>query len=100
MATATEIYDYLRLLFARVGRTYCLQCGQEVKKDTVDEVTAALLALGEGVRLNVLFPLQPGVSTNPAEEPVRAKKRTTDRAPGCRGRPALGASPLLLSPIN
>ncbi|MGA8308977.1 MAG: excinuclease ABC subunit UvrA, partial [Terriglobales bacterium] len=82
VATATEIYDYLRLLFARVGRTYCLQCGQEVKKDTVDEVTAALLALGEGVRLNVLFPLQPGVSTNPAEEPVRAKKRTTDRSAG------------------
>ena len=37
VATATEIYDYLRLLFARVGRTYCLNCGREVKKDTVDE---------------------------------------------------------------
>src|SRR5208282_4386740 len=36
VATATEIFDYLRLLFARVGRTYCLLCGQEVKKDTVD----------------------------------------------------------------
>jgi len=82
VATATEIYDYLRLLFARVGRTYCLQCGQEVKKDTVDEVTDAVLALGEGTRLNVLFPLQTGVSTNPADEPVRAKKRTTDRSAG------------------
>src|SRR2546426_5187220 len=58
VATATEIYDYLRLLFARIGRTYCLQCGHEVKKDTVDEVAAAVLALGEGARLNVLFPLQ------------------------------------------
>src|SRR5499426_3052667 len=58
VATATEIYDYLRLLFARVGRTYCLQCGNEVKKDTVDEVAAAILALGEDTRLNVLFPLQ------------------------------------------
>ncbi len=56
VATATEIYDYLRLLFARVGRTFCLQCGQEVKKDTVDEVTTAVLALGEGVRLIALFP--------------------------------------------
>jgi excinuclease ABC subunit A len=63
VATATEIYDYLRLLFARVGRTFCLRCGQEVKKDTVDEVTATVLALGEGVRLNVLFPLLGGVST-------------------------------------
>ncbi|MGB5152297.1 MAG: excinuclease ABC subunit A, partial [Candidatus Sulfotelmatobacter sp.] len=34
VATATEIYDYLRLLFARVGRTYCVNCGREVKKDT------------------------------------------------------------------
>src|SRR3989449_4643868 len=57
VATATEIYDYLRLLFARIGRTYCLQCGQAVKKDTVDEVASAVLALGEGTRLNVLFPL-------------------------------------------
>src|SRR6476661_5060228 len=58
VGTATEIYDYLRLLFARVGRTYCMQCGAEVKKDTVDEVAEAVLALGEGTRLNVLFPLQ------------------------------------------
>src|SRR5262249_25984186 len=38
VATATEIYDYLRLLFARVGRTYCAQCGQDAKKDTVDDI--------------------------------------------------------------
>ena len=41
------------------GRTYCVQCGQEVKKDTVDEVADRILALGEGTRLHVLFPLQP-----------------------------------------
>src|ERR1035437_8010308 len=58
VGTATEVFDYLRLLFARVGRTYCLQCGQEVKKDTVDGVPATALALGEGPRLNALFPLQ------------------------------------------
>src|SRR6202790_4101760 len=58
VGTATEIYDYLRLLFARVGRTYCLQCGKQVKKDTVDEVADALMKLDEGTRLNVLFPLQ------------------------------------------
>jgi excinuclease ABC subunit A len=58
VATATEIYDYLRLLYARVGRTYCRNCGKEVKKDTVDEVAQTILALGEGTRLNVLFPLQ------------------------------------------
>src|SRR5689334_15998058 len=57
VGTATEIYDYLRLLFARVGRTYCLNCGREVRKDTVDEVADAVVAMGEGTRLNVLFPL-------------------------------------------
>src|ERR1700692_4625614 len=58
VGTATEIYDYLRLLFARVGRTYCLQCGKQVKKDTVDKVADALIKLDEGTRLNVLSPWQ------------------------------------------
>jgi len=40
VATATEIYDYLRLLFARIGRTFCLRCGEEVRKDTLDEIAA------------------------------------------------------------
>ncbi|GAC1644008.1 MAG: excinuclease ABC subunit UvrA [Acidobacteriaceae bacterium] len=75
VATATEIYDYLRLLFARIGHTYCLVCGNEVKRDTVDEVAATLLGLGEGTRLNVLFPLlvQGGA---PAQQVKTPKKRT------------------------
>ncbi len=80
VATATEIFDYLRLLFARVGRTYCLLCGQEVKKDTVDEVVDRLLALGEGTRLNVFFPIQTHVPA--AEEKglkkSRAKKKSAE----------------------
>ena len=71
VATATEIFDYLRLLFARVGRTYCLLCGQEVKKDTVDEVADRLLALGDGTRLHVFFPIQAHV---PAPEEKSTKK--------------------------
>ena len=71
VATATEIFDYLRLLFARIGRTYCLLCGQEVKKDTVDEVADRLLALGEGTRLHVFFPIQTHL---PAAEERSAKK--------------------------
>ncbi len=62
VGTATEIYDYFRLLFARIGHTFCLQCGREVKKDKVDEVTGAVLALGEGTRLNVMFPLLSGAA--------------------------------------
>src|SRR5271166_3825625 len=71
VATATEIFDYLRLLFARVGRTYCLLCGQEVKKDTVDEVVERLLGLGEGTRLNVFFPI---VAQGAAPEDKSGKK--------------------------
>ena len=75
VATATEIYDYLRLLFARVGRTYCINCGREVKKDTVDEVADTILGLGAGTRLQVLFPLQrPGVPAHQPAEKVRVTK--------------------------
>jgi excinuclease ABC subunit A len=74
VATATEIYDYLRLLFARVGRTYCLKCGQEVKKDAVDEVADVILAMEEETRLQVLFPVQPENSRT-----TEAEKKTTRR---------------------
>ncbi len=83
VGTATEIYDYLRLLFARVGRTYCLQCGQEVKKDTVDEVAGAVLKLGEGTRLNVLFPLQRAVTqaaNGPGAAPATVKRSGRKKA--------------------
>jgi excinuclease ABC subunit A len=58
VATATEIYDYLRLLFARVGRTYCANCGREVQKDTVDQVADAILQLEPETRIQIFFPLQ------------------------------------------
>jgi excinuclease ABC subunit A len=75
VATATEIYDYLRLLYARVGRTFCANCGAEVKKDTVDEVADNIVALGEGTRVNVLFPLIPPPA--PAEPEKKPKGRKT-----------------------
>ncbi len=81
VATATEIFDYLRLLFARVGRTYCLQCGQEVKKDTVDEVADRLLALGEGTRLHVFFPIQPYVPAAPTADDKGGRKSRGKKKP-------------------
>ncbi len=75
VATATEIYDYLRLLYARVGRTYCANCGREVKKDTVDEVADTILALEPETRLQVLFPLQrPGLGMQDAPNSPGASK--------------------------
>jgi len=83
VATATEIYDYLRLMYARVGRTYCLNCGQEVKKDTVDEVADRILALDEGTRVQVFFPLQPPPKPLEPEKPKgrRVAKKKKAKAP-------------------
>ncbi|MCI0353617.1 MAG: excinuclease ABC subunit UvrA [Acidobacteria bacterium] len=75
VATSTEIYDYLRLLFARIGRLHCLQCGAEVRSDTVDDVAKAVLALGQGTRLNVLFPLHAPAPRPATTEPADAKTR-------------------------
>jgi excinuclease ABC subunit A len=70
VATATEVYDYLRLLYARIGRTYCPQCGEQVKNDTVDEVAEKILALSDGTRIQALFPL-----LQPAAEPAAAEEK-------------------------
>src|SRR6185437_9941740 len=58
VGTATEIYDYLRLLWSRVGHTYCPVCGRELRPDTVQSVTDAVLELPEGTRFAVAFPLR------------------------------------------
>jgi len=55
VATATEIYDYMRLLWARCGVVHCIVCNGIVKRDTVDEIASRILALGEGTRLHALF---------------------------------------------
>ena len=57
VATSTEIYDFLRLLYARVGRTYCPGCGREVRRDTVDQVAQEMLHEREGSRWYALFPV-------------------------------------------
>jgi excinuclease ABC subunit A len=58
VGTSTEVYDYLRLLWARIGRTYCPRCGRELKPDTVQSVTDTLLAQPAGTRFVVAFPLK------------------------------------------
>ena len=83
VGTATEIYDYLRLLFARVGRTYCSNCGLEVRRDTVDHVADAILALDPGTRLQALFPLQqrkPEAEAPKQRAKGRAKKKPEQEA--------------------
>ena len=77
VATATEIYDYLRLLYARCGEVHCIHCDGLVKRDSVDEAAEAVLALGEGTRLNVLFP---AMSAAPAPETEAKPEKTAGRA--------------------
>ncbi len=84
VATATEIYDYLRLLFARIGRTFCLQCGSEVKRDTVDEVADSILALPEGTRLNVLFPLRVNAPSLAEKKKGRVSKKSAQEQAALR----------------
>ncbi len=73
VATATEIYDYLRLLYARCGTVTCLHCGGVVKRDTVDEIVAAMLGLEEGTRVYALFPIvRAEVKLEPMQMPVEA----------------------------
>jgi excinuclease ABC subunit A len=55
VATSTECYDFLRLLFARIGQTFCPTCGTRVRRDTVDEAAARMLELPEGSRWYALF---------------------------------------------
>jgi excinuclease ABC subunit A len=67
VATSTEIYDFMRLLWARAGRTYCPSCGRLVQKDTVDQVARELLADPEGTRYFVLFPVRHEAGAIPKE---------------------------------
>jgi excinuclease ABC subunit A len=57
VATATEIYDYLRLLYARCGTVTCLHCGGVVRRDSVDEIVTRVLTQAEGARVYALFPI-------------------------------------------
>ncbi len=57
VATTTEIADYLRLLFARVGQPYCTSCGKPIASQTVQQITDLVLALGEGARVQILAPV-------------------------------------------
>jgi excinuclease ABC subunit A len=75
VGTVTEIYDYLRLLYARVGRTYCRQCQREVKKDILEDVVQLLLSLPEETRLYVLFPLSAYRRLQEMQRESRDKRR-------------------------
>ena len=82
VATATEIYDYLRLLFARCGQTFCIKCGAEVKRDSPDEIANKILTLSPGRRFYVLYSLHVAASEAPSTTAKRApRKKAASTAP-------------------
>lgn len=57
VGTVTEIYDYIRLLYARIGVPYCPNCGKKIEKQTLDQIVDNVMSFGEGTKLQVLSPI-------------------------------------------
>ncbi|ULA64203.1 MAG: UvrABC system protein A [Nitrospira sp.] len=80
VGTVTEIYDYLRLLFARVGRPYCFQCGEEIAAQTVQQMVDAIAELPEGAKFQVLAPTVRGRKGEYRKELLEMRKAGYVRA--------------------
>ena len=71
VGTVTEIYDYLRLLYARIGIPHCPKCGREIRQQTVDQIVDRLMQLPEGTRLSLLAPVV-SLSTKTKSTPLKS----------------------------
>lgn len=74
VGTVTEIYDYYRLLYARIGIPHCPQCGREIARQSVDQMVDQIMALGEGTRIQLLAPVVRGRKGEHAKVLDRAKR--------------------------
>ena len=74
VGTVTEIYDYFRLLYARIGVPHCPECGKEIKRQTVDQMVDQILAMPEGTKIQLLAPVVRGRKGEHAKVFDRAKK--------------------------
>lgn len=78
VATQTELYDYLRLLYARAGQTFCHLCGREVKKDSPESAADEVLeTIASGTRFYVLFPVQEHLDPSSVKGKAKAKTKAT-----------------------
>ena len=80
VGTVTEIYDYLRLLYARIGIPHCPVCGREIKQQTVDQIVDCVLEFDEGTKFQVLSPVIRGKKGEHAKEIANAMKAGFVRA--------------------
>ncbi len=74
VGTVTEIYDYFRLLYARIGTPHCYNCGREIRKQTVDQMVDQIMALPEGTKIQLLAPVVRGRKGEHAKVLERAKR--------------------------
>lgn len=74
VGTVTEIYDYLRLLYARIGTPHCPVCGREIKKQSVDQIVDKIMELAEGTRIQLLAPIVRGRKGEYQKEFEQARK--------------------------
>ncbi|MCH5191855.1 MAG: excinuclease ABC subunit UvrA [Oscillospiraceae bacterium] len=80
VGTVTEIYDYLRLLYARIGIPHCPKCGREIKQQTVDQIVDSVLEFPEGTRIQIMSPVVRGKKGEHAKEIANAMKSGFVRA--------------------
>ncbi len=74
VGTVTEIYDYLRLLFARIGIPHCPVCGREIKQQSVDQIVDKVLSLEEGTKIQIMAPIVKGRKGTQQKEFEKARK--------------------------
>ena len=92
VGTTTEIHDYMRLLFARVGRTFCRQCGEEVIRETAEVVAKRLGELPEGTRLLIGFeiPVVSSLASSPASSEENGDDESDELEPARNGVDGIG----------
>ena len=74
VGTVTEIYDYLRLLFARIGKPYCPKCGKAISMQSLDQIVDKVMAFGEGSKVMILSPVIRGQKGSHEKEIAEYKK--------------------------
>lgn len=83
VGTVTEIYDYLRLLWARCGTPHCPKCGKEIRRQTVDQIVDQIMGLPDRTKFQILSPVVRG---------KRASTRRSSRMPGAAATPACAST--------
>ena len=90
VGTITEVYDYLRLLYARIGHPHCPQCGRPVARQTPQQIVDRVLELPEGTRFQVMAPDRPGAQGRVLHPPRRPGQAGFRPRPGRRRPPGAG----------